>query len=197
MTLPPKTSKAQLRRQLRDALASMAPEQRRTESDRACRELLCSSHWRQARELLLYAPLHDELDVSPLWSIALAEGKNLCLPRFDPASDSYTAARVVDLTHDLAPGRYGVREPISVCPSVPFNRLDLVLVPGLAFGPSGRRLGRGGGYYDRLLAGVSALKCGVGFDAQWLESIPQEPCDVLLDCILTPGRGFVWGPARS
>jgi 5-formyltetrahydrofolate cyclo-ligase len=169
---------------------------RKAGSDLVCRQILGSNLWRQAGIILFYAPMPDELDVSPLWPTALAEGKILCLPRFDPASDRYTAAHVVDLARDLTPGRYGVREPVSSCPSVPLNRLDLTLVPGLAFGPNGRRLGRGRGYYDRLLAETNALKCGIGFDVQWLDSIPREPCDVLLDCILTPGRGFVWSSAR-
>jgi 5-formyltetrahydrofolate cyclo-ligase len=196
MTLPRNPAKALLRRQMRQALAAMSPDLRRSESLRACETASNSTVWRQARTPLLYAPLPEELDVSPLWSAALAEGKTLCLPRYNPDGDDYSAALVSDLARDLIPGHYGVREPASACPLISLNLLDFVLVPGLAFGPDGRRLGRGKGYYDRLLAGLSALKCGIGFDLQWSEWIPQEPCDVLLDCILTPGRGFVWSPDR-
>jgi 5-formyltetrahydrofolate cyclo-ligase len=196
MTLPRHPAKARLRRILRQTLAAMSPELRRNESLRACQVILNSTVWRQARILLLYAPLPEELDVSPLWPAALAEGKTLCLPRFDPDRDSYGAAQVSQLDRDLVIGHYGLREPTSSCPPMPLNSLDLILVPGLGFGPNGRRLGRGKGFYDRLLNGLSALKCGIAFDQQWSESIPQEPCDVLLDCILTPGRGLVWSPDR-
>jgi 5-formyltetrahydrofolate cyclo-ligase len=194
MTAPP--SKSGLRRQLRAALAALSPTERQTQSDIVCGMLLDSSLWQDAGTILLFAPLPEELDVSPLGSAALAAGKTLALPRFNNAENRYTAAQVNHLERDLIPGHYGVREPSTQCPPIALNRLDLVLVPGLGFAPGGRRLGRGKGYYDRLLAGLQALKCGVGFDVQWVDSIPQQPCDVLLDCILTPGRGFVWSSAR-
>ncbi|MBP9903534.1 MAG: 5-formyltetrahydrofolate cyclo-ligase, partial [Verrucomicrobia bacterium] len=70
----------------------------------------------------------------------------------------------------------------------PLNRLDLVLVPGVAFDPRGGRLGRGQGYYDRLLAGVRGTKCGVAFDEQIVDAVPVGPLDIRLNCILTPTR---------
>jgi 5-formyltetrahydrofolate cyclo-ligase len=190
------SSKSQLRRQLRAALATLSPTERESQSKAVCRMVLESTVWKQSNTPLLYAPLPDELDVTPLWSAALAAGKTLALPRFNAAENLYVAAQVTQPDRDLVPGHYGVREPGPQCPHLPLNRLDLVMAPGLGFAPGGRRLGRGKGYYDRLLAGLQALKCGVGYDVQWLDSIPQEPCDVLLDCILTPGRGFVWSSAR-
>jgi len=196
MTPPPTNLKAQLRHQLRANLGALTPELRQSGSEQICSILVGSSLWRDAQVVLAYAPIPQEPDITPLWSTMLAQGKTLCLPRFDPASGLYAAAQVRDSVRDLAPGRYGVPEPIPGSCAIPLNRLDLVLVPGLGFGPGGRRLGRGKGYYDRLLAGLSALKCGIGFDLQWSESIPQETCDVLLDCILTPGRGLVWSRPR-
>ncbi len=196
MTATPESPKSVLRRQIRKALAALSREDRASASLRACEHIISSALWRQARTLLLYAPRVDEIDITPLWARALSEAKMLCLPRFDPFTNQYSVSHVVDPTSDLAAGRYGIPEPLPHCPPVSVNRLDFVLVPGLAFDPNGRRLGRGQGHYDRLLAGVEALKCGIGFDVQWLESIPQEPCDVLLDVSLTPGRGLVWSPAR-
>jgi 5-formyltetrahydrofolate cyclo-ligase len=68
------------------------------------------------------------------------------------------------------------------------DQFDLVLVPGMAFDSSGNRLGRGQGFYDRLLAETSGVKCGVGYDFQLLEKIPAEPHDAKVDFILTPTR---------
>lgn len=197
MTNPSPNPKALLRKQFRDALNAMAEHQRLVGSRQICTLLRESDFWQQSQAVLAFAPLPTEPDIRPLWSDALAHGKILCLPRFDSATDAYAAAQVLDPDHDLISGRFGIAEPGRTCAALPFNRLDLVLVPGLGFGPGGRRLGRGRGYYDRLLTGSNALKCGLGFDLQWSESIPQEPCDVLLDCILTPGRGLVWSPTRS
>jgi len=68
------------------------------------------------------------------------------------------------------------------------NRLDLILVPGIAFDLRGRRLGRGKGYYDRWLPALRGKTCGVAFDEQIVDDIPLEPHDVVVNCILTPTR---------
>ena len=96
--------------------------------------------------------------------------------------------QVENLGADIVNGKYGIREPGDRCVLVPLNRLDLVLVPGVAFDVRGRRIGRGKGYYDRLLSLAGGLKCGVAFDEQILAEIPTEPHDVAVHCILTPTR---------
>ncbi|HTG44362.1 MAG TPA: 5-formyltetrahydrofolate cyclo-ligase, partial [Verrucomicrobiae bacterium] len=73
----------------------------------------------------------------------------------------------------------------------PLNRLDFVLVPGVAFDSTGRRLGRGRGFYDQLLAGVTGIKCGVALDEQIVEKLPTEAHDIAMDYILTPTRWLV------
>jgi len=64
----------------------------------------------------------------------------------------------------------------------------LILIPGIAFDLHGRRLGRGKGFYDRLLTEIRGVKCGIAFDEQIVEKIPVEPHDVRMDFILTPTR---------
>lgn len=65
--------------------------------------------------------------------------------------------------------------------------VDVVVVPGLAFTAAGHRLGQGGGWYDRFLAGTRSdcLKVGVGFDVQLVDELPIEPHDVPLDVVIT------------
>ena len=90
-----------------------------------------------------------------------------------------------------------MREPREHCAALALNRLDFVLVPGVAFDLDGRRLGRGKGYYDRLLATVTGAACGVAFDRQIVPRVPSEPHDARLNCILTPTRWqLVTGRAR-
>jgi 5-formyltetrahydrofolate cyclo-ligase len=81
-----------------------------------------------------------------------------------------------------------VREPAAGCVEIPLEKFDLVLVPGVAFDLSGNRLGRGKGFYDQLLAKISGVKCGVGYDFQLLEKIPAEPHDAKVDFVITPAR---------
>jgi 5-formyltetrahydrofolate cyclo-ligase len=64
--------------------------------------------------------------------------------------------------------------------------IDLVIVPGLAFDTAGKRLGRGKGYYDKLLKNESMLKIGVCFDFQLVDEVPTEPFDIAMDMVITP-----------
>jgi 5-formyltetrahydrofolate cyclo-ligase len=68
------------------------------------------------------------------------------------------------------------------------EKFDLILAPGVAFDWNGNRLGRGRGFYDRLLARTSGLKCGVGYDFQLIGKIPVEPHDARVNFVVTPGR---------
>jgi 5-formyltetrahydrofolate cyclo-ligase len=113
----------------------------------------------------------------------------VALPWFDPITQIYRVRRVKDLAGDIAAGKFGVREPAARCAEIPPEMIDLALVPGIAFDLGGHRLGRGKGFYDRLLANISGVKCGVGYDFQLLEKIPAEPHDAKVNYILTPARG--------
>ena len=128
----------------------------------------------------------DEVDVWPLLEETLTGAKITALPRFDPVSNDYLACRVQNLQNELAPGQFGIREPKAGCPEIPLERLGLILVPGVAFDLSGRRLGRGRGFYDRLLLEIHGAKCGIAFDEQMVETVPAGKLDVGMDFILTP-----------
>ena len=129
-----------------------------------------------------------EPDIWPLLAGALAAGKTAALPRFQPAIKNYIAGRVQNPQTDIVTGEFGIREPGAHCQELPPGRFDLVLVPGLAFDLRGGRLGRGKGFYDRLLSEVRGVKCGVAFDEQVASEVPAGPGDIQLDCILTPTR---------
>ena len=182
-------AKAALRRQIGAALAAMPPEKRAADSARICAGLRGLPVWKNARSILLFAPMPGEPDVWPLLAEALAAGKTVALPRFNAAARSYGAAQVLDLRSNVVAGHFGIREPAARCPEIPLNQFELVLVPGVAFDRQGRRLGRGSGYYDRLLAEVRGIKCGVAFDEQMVVAVPAGPSDVRLDFVMTPAGG--------
>jgi 5-formyltetrahydrofolate cyclo-ligase len=145
---------------------------------------------------LFYSPLPDELDLTALLERALTAGKTVSLPRLVEATNRYEAAIVRHPSQDCIVGRFQVPEPRADCPVLLLNQLDLILVPGVAFDMAGRRLGRGKGYYDRMLAGVRGIKCGVAFDCQLTADIPEELHDVKLNCLVTPTRWLEF-PAAS
>jgi len=182
------TLKEALRLEVKARVAALAEAQRREGSTKAVSLLQQQSAWSQASSVLLYAPLGNELDIWPLLALALAAGKLVALPRFDPQTQQYTACRIRAPGEELSLGRYGIREPSKQCELVALNGLDLVLAPGVAFDLRGRRLGRGKGYYDRLLAKVRGKTCGVAFDEQIVCEVPVQPHDSDVNCILTPTR---------
>jgi 5-formyltetrahydrofolate cyclo-ligase len=191
-------AKAKLRQEVRRVLKRISPADRAAASEKARALLLSQPSWHCAKTILYYAPLGDEPDLWPLLQDSLLEGRTVLLPRFNPQTNDYRACVIVNPETDLVPGAFGVREPSERCPEFSLNRLDFALVPGVAFDRAGSRLGRGRGYYDRLLAGFEGLKCGVAFDQQIVGGIPVEPHDIRLNCILTPsGWITVNGPGRQ
>lgn len=179
-------SKSELRQQIRARLANLSAAVRLVESLELCARL--EPQLQSAHSLLFYAPLPDELDVWLVLEKLLPTGKICALPAFDPATQSYAARRVRNLETDIAPGKFGVSEPLPDCQAIPLNQFDLVLAPGVAFDLRGNRLGRGRGFYDRILGSASGVKCGVAYDFQLLEKIPVEPHDARVDFIFTPAK---------
>jgi 5-formyltetrahydrofolate cyclo-ligase len=180
--------KASLRQQVGDRLHAIAPTQREAASREICSRLRQQTIWKSAGSILFFAPLPAEADIWALFEEALRVGKTVALPRFSSQTQSYIACVVQNPEADLVSGQFGIREPGVSCPEFPLNRLDLVLVPGVAFDAGGGRLGRGKGFYDRLLAAVNGTKCGVAFDEQIVDAVPVGPLDVRVNCILTPTR---------
>lgn len=179
-------AKAGLRAKIRAALEKISPAVRAVESVGLCARL--KLQMQSARTVLFFSPLPGELDVWPLLEEFLAAEKIAALPFFDADKKTYGARRVEDLRTEITAGKFGVREPVSTCTEISIEKFDLLLVPGMAFDLQGHRLGRGKGFYDRLLAETNGIKCGVGYDFQLLEKIPAEAHDARVDFVLTPTR---------
>lgn len=181
------TLKSDLRAHIRTRLEKISDAVRAVESIELCERL--QAQIPSARTILFFAPLPDELDVWPMLEMSMALGVNCALPFFDSEKKSYGAKLLKNLAADIVMGKFGVREPAASCTEIPLNQFDLVLVPGVAFDLSGNRLGRGQGFYDRILAEASGIKCGVAHNFQLLETIPTEAHDAKVDFVFTPARG--------
>jgi 5-formyltetrahydrofolate cyclo-ligase len=188
MTFSVSASKAALRKQIRALVQKISPEAREAASAQARTLLKEQSLWKNATTILFFAPVANEVDVWPLLEEALQTGKTAALPRFDEEDQSYVAGRIQNLRSEIVTGEFGIREPAAKCAEIPFSKFDLVLVPGVTFDLRGCRLGRGRGFYDRLLAEVRGIKCGVAFDEQIVNEVPVGTLDVQVDFILTATR---------
>jgi 5-formyltetrahydrofolate cyclo-ligase len=186
MAMSNSKTKSDLRQKVHAQLEKISPAVRAVESMELCERL--KAQMPSAHTILFFAPLPDEPDVWPLLEESLADGKIIALPFFDLDKKGYSARRVNNPAQEVVAGKFGVREPVSTCAEIPLEQFDLILVPGMAFDLRGNRLGRGRGFYDRLLEKVSGIKCGVAYDFQLLEVIPTEPHDAKVDFILTPSR---------
>jgi 5-formyltetrahydrofolate cyclo-ligase len=153
--------KAALREAMKQRLRALTGEDRESLSDEICENVLQMSQWQEAQSAVLFSPLPSEPIITPL--------KLDCDAR---------------------------KIPEVLIPQNPKNALqlpeqiDLILVPGLAFSKDRHRLGRGGGFFDRLLGGrgSGAFKLGICFSFQILDAIPIEAHDILMDAIATEDR---------
>ncbi len=153
-------TKAALRAEMLKKLRALPAQDRQSLSATICERVLRLEAWQNAKTISLFLPLPSEPDISPLGQQAGASGKEvIVIPS--------TARLESDVVGSFAP--------------------DLILAPGLAFSKDRHRLGRGGGFFDRLLAGraAGAIKVGVCFSFQLLDAIPAESHDVLMNAVIS------------
>ncbi|MBT4227677.1 MAG: 5-formyltetrahydrofolate cyclo-ligase [Verrucomicrobia bacterium] len=182
------------RRVVRLAAEGMALGQPDEDSSAACRLILKSTVWQRASRVMLYVPMRGELNVNSLIENGLKDDKLIALPRFSVSKNAYEACGIDNLS-DLVPGKFGVLEPPPDCQTMDTKQLDLAIVPGVAFAGLGGRLGRGGGFFDRLLTDIPAKKCGVCFEQQVYPDVPVERHDVKMDMIATPSGWLIPPPS--
>ncbi len=145
-----------------------------------------------ARTVLLTLPFRSEWDTLPLVEQALAAGKTVAAPRVNRATRMLDLHSLSDSARALLPGAYGIPEPEATADRVPPESVEWVLVPGVAFDRTGRRLGYGGGYYDRLLPLLGrATRVAGAFDLQLVDRVPWAPHDVCVDVIVTESQTLV------
>ncbi len=171
------SEKQQLRERMREEATRYSATERVDWSSQICERVQKLEAWQNAKSVLLFVPTTYEPDISPLMNT----GKRVSLPRFNEQRGQYEACQV---SGELVAGRFGILEPGPNCVLV--TTLDVVVAPGVAFALDGSRLGRGKGFYDRLLAQLEATKVGVCFDWQIVQTIPRDIHDVLMNHIVTP-----------
>jgi 5-formyltetrahydrofolate cyclo-ligase len=174
-----------LRKEMRLRRRAVAPVRRRLTNRSIVTRLLALPAYRRARALAVYWPADGEPDVRALARHAWSKGKRVYLPvvrrggamRFAPWLRGGKLHR----------NRYGIPEPVRALRLVAAARLDLLVMPLVAFDERGHRLGMGGGYYDRALAGRRRLPVLVGaaFSFQEAPAIPAQPWDVPIDFVIT------------
>ena len=140
--------------------------------------------FRRAQSVLLYWSMPSEVGTHSFLERWYGR-KRLFLPRV--AGQSLEIREYVP--EDLQEGYRGIMEPSSQAPEV--SEVDLVIVPGMAFDAKGNRLGRGGGFYDRLLPSLHCPKVGVCRMEQLVEEVPVQEWDQKVDIVITPANCYI------
>ena len=181
------TTKLALRREVRERLAEMTDDDRRTDGDAIARAVWSLPRVAESRTLLLFASMPEEVPTAEIHREARRRGIEVAYPRVLAERGDMTLHRVESESDLVVGGRYGIREPAAHCPVVPIHRIDAALIPGLAWDREGNRLGRGAGYYDRLLGNAEwrAFECGLFFSIQEVAAMPRDAWDRPLDAIVT------------
>ena len=170
------------------ALRARIPPEVRAEAGQRLAERICSFEpFRNARAAAAFASFRDEIPTDSVVKALRARGTRVLLPRVEPRANRMVVCDFSEIG-SLDRDRFGIPEPDG---PVFTASLDLCFVPGLAFGLDGSRLGYGGGFYDRFLASPQCRRawlCGLGYDAQVVQSLPMQAHDVRLTHIATPDR---------
>lgn len=178
------TDRDAMRKALREKRRALPGRMQEQAARDAAARLLAYGPYRKAEAVMAYIACRGELSLAPVIEDILRQGKTLLLPRCD-APGIMTARRIERLSQ-LGQGAYGLMEPAAGSEVCPPERIDLVLVPGVAFGRDGGRIGQGGGYYDRFLPQTDALRIGVCHEFALLERVPLMAHDAPMHMLLTP-----------
>ena len=175
-------TKAELRGLVRQRERALTARQLEESGRALVEKLLALPELSRAEKVFLYLGVGAEPDTRPVIESALASGEAVALPRITGAG-LMEARRITSLSR-LVPGPYGIPEPAASCPLMEPEEFDLILVPGVAFTPEGKRLGRGGGYYDRYLPKTRGVKVAVTRSVSLFPDLPTDDHDVNVDIVI-------------
>lgn len=181
--------KSKLRRRLLQKLKAQPTELRRRKSGIILNKLASLAEFKKSRTIMFFVSTPEEVDTMPLLREVLRDpSRSVTVPRIERKTQSLRPVQIYDPDRDLVSGTYGILEPRPDLAG-PFDagRLDVVLVPGIAFDRKGHRLGRGKCYYDRFLKTLPhhVKRYGLAFDFQLFEAIPSSDLDVSVDYVIT------------
>ena len=182
-------AKSSLRKEKIRWRGSMPADEARTKSGLIAAAVKALPEYSSAKTILFYVSAKpNEVDTHGLIRDALSGGLRALVPATDFDRQQLIISELKDMS-ELAPARFGLLEPHpgSLRPT-DAKETDVIVVPGVAFDNRCRRIGFGGGYYDRLLAGLSATSIALGYEGQMVELVPTDSNDVPVDIVVTESR---------
>jgi len=184
-------AKIQIREEIAKSISALSDSEIAEKTRAIEARLFDFANFLEAKIALLYMSGDYEVATDNIIKRSYAYGKIVVLPAFDPVKFEMNLMKVDNFEKDLVPGPRGVMEPdASRCKIVPLERIDIAILPGLAFDEKGARLGSGKGYYDRLIPrlAITTRKVALTLEEQIVPQIPMEAHDKHVDIIITDKR---------
>ena len=183
----PVTEKQKMRSELSIKRSEISSEFGREYSEKICINLEKLATYRYAESYLLYYPLRNEVDITPVINKLLSKkGAKVYLPRCIKGEEGRMVFCEVNSSEDLEKGSFGVMEPREKCKiQSEFSQNTVCIVPAIAYDKQGYRIGYGKGYYDRFLRHFKGTKIGVAFSQLVLDFVPRGKYDNCVDIVIT------------
>ena len=181
-------TKVKVRKEIKEKLNKQNKAQRLRKSRLITRKLINLGEFKNATYVMFYIATYQEVETTFAIEHAQKMGKKIVVPTVLVREKRMIASLVKDLRRELSPGPFDILQPKKkYIREVPYESIDLVVVPGLAFDRQGKRLGRGAGYYDKFLAMLPKRtpRIGLAFDFQVLKSLPTLSHDISVDKVIS------------
>jgi len=200
------TMKQALRQSIIAARQKMAVAERDEFSRVILKRIMQLDAYKRAKMVLAYMSFGAEFASGAWVQQVLQDGKQVLLPRVNSSTKQLELFQVVDLQQDVAPGKWDIPEPLPErCRKLDDSeRIDFILLPGVAFARDGSRLGYGGGYYDKLLARIAPdsgdrhpALVAAAFSIQLVKNIPQETTDRKVEWLITENEAIDCGTEQN
>ncbi|MDD2389657.1 MAG: 5-formyltetrahydrofolate cyclo-ligase [Desulfobacterales bacterium] len=183
--------KQNLRDEVAKKLDALSEKELIEKTSQVEKRLLEFANFLEANIVLLYINSAHEIMTKRIIERCFALNKLVVLPAFRSEKRQIKLFKVDTLATDLKPGVRGIPEPEqTLCKEVPIDRIDIAIIPGIVFDEKGSRLGKGEGYYDRLIPKLSMTtrKVSLAFESQIVDQVPMESHDKQVDIIVTEER---------
>ena len=184
-------AKIQTREDIANILSALAEDDKSKKFRAIENRLFEFANFLEAKIALLYINGDNEVQTGNIIKRAYSYNKIVVLPAFDPKTFEMELMKVDKVAQELKPGPRGVPEPnATCCKIVPIDRIDIAIIPGIAFDEKGGRIGTGRGYYDRLIPklAITTRKVALTLEEQIVPQVPMESHDKHVDIIITDKR---------
>ncbi|OQY09363.1 MAG: 5-formyltetrahydrofolate cyclo-ligase, partial [Fusobacteriia bacterium 4572_132] len=172
--------KNKIRKELKEKRRKLSSEYVKQKSDILYKKIVRSEIYQKSKIIMSYCSIQNEVDTLKINKKILNDGKKLIIPYIERKKDIIIPVEIKNM-EELVLGKYGILESKNLQNRIKKEKIDLILVPAIAYDKLGNRIGFGGGYYDKFMGNYNGIKIGLAYSFQIIEKIETEKHDIKLD----------------